>query len=219
MGRDGAGWFLDFLEQQRDRGANHTDQDTEPESVDIAEQRTLLLKAVIENCERFLRRRPIAGVARKRALEVRELLLKVEVERRHVRNKVGLARLRLTRDQRGDRRNADATSDVAHQIKNASSVAHLFAAERSHGRCCHGHIHGRCAYTADDDWPEQISRRYLKINVTKREGRTPKQQATNDDQNTIADVPRDATDNDRRRERTDSEWSHSHTSRERGVVQ
>ncbi len=82
MGRDRTSRLGDLLEQQRDRGANHTDQDTEPESVDIAEQRTLLLKDVIENCERFLCRCPIAGVARKRALEVRELLLKVEVERR-----------------------------------------------------------------------------------------------------------------------------------------
>src|SRR2546426_12776986 len=130
MGRDGAGWFADFLEQQRDRGANHTDQDTEPESVDIAEQRTLLLKHVIENCERFFCRRPIAGVARESSLEVRKLLLKVEIKLRHVPNKVGLARLRLTRDQRGDRRNADAPSNIAHQIENASGVAHLFLAER-----------------------------------------------------------------------------------------
>src|SRR6266446_10935302 len=98
MGRDGAGWFADFLEQQCDRGANHTDQDTEPESVDIAEQRTLLLKDVIENCERFFRRRPVAGVARKRALEVRELLLKVEIELRHVPHKGRLARLRVARN-------------------------------------------------------------------------------------------------------------------------
>src|SRR5207237_8968696 len=61
--------------------------------------------------------------------------------------------------------------------------------------------------------------RYLKINVTKYEGRIPKQEATNDDQNTVADVSRNATDNDRRSERTDTEWGHSHTSRERGVVQ
>src|SRR6267378_1756288 len=133
MRRGGAGWFADFLEQKSERRTNQADQDTETESVDIAEERTLLLEHAVKNSERFLRRCPVAGVARKRALEVRELLLKVEVERRHVRNKVGLARLRLTRDQRGDRRNAVAPSDVAHQIKNASSVAHLFAAERSHG--------------------------------------------------------------------------------------
>ena len=74
----------------------------------------MLLENSVENCERFLRRRPIAGVARKRALELRELLLKVEIKLRHVRNKVGLARLRLTRDQRGDRGNADASSDIGH---------------------------------------------------------------------------------------------------------
>ena len=85
---------------------------------------------------------------------MRELLLEVEIELRHVRNKVGLARLRVPRDQRGNRCNPDAASDIAHQIKNAGRVAHLFLAERSHGRCGHGHIHGRCAYTADNDWPE-----------------------------------------------------------------
>src|SRR5207245_4334437 len=120
MGRDGAGWFADFLEQQRDRGANHTDQDTKPESVDIAEQRTLLLKDVIENCERFFRRRPVAGVARKSGLEMSELLLKVEIELRHVPDKIGLARLCLTGDQCRDRRNADASTDIAHEIKNRS---------------------------------------------------------------------------------------------------
>jgi hypothetical protein len=61
-----------------------------------------------------------------------ELLLKGNVKLRHVPRKVGLARLRLTRDQRGDRRNADAPSDIAHQIENASGVVHLFLAERPH---------------------------------------------------------------------------------------
>src|SRR6267143_5010506 len=99
MGRDGAGWFADFLEQQRDRGANHTDQDTEPESVNVAQERALLLKGSVENCERFLRRRPIARIARERGLDVGELLLKVEIELRHVPGKIGLARLCLTGDQ------------------------------------------------------------------------------------------------------------------------
>src|SRR5437899_11257418 len=107
MGRDGAGWFADFLEQQRDRGANHTDQDTKPESVDIAEQRTLLLKDVIENCEGFFGRRPVAGVARKSGLEMSELLLKVEIELRHVPDKIGLARVSLTGEQGRQRRTAD----------------------------------------------------------------------------------------------------------------
>src|SRR5947208_16770837 len=98
MGRDRTSRLGDLLEQQRDRGANHTDKDTEPESVDIAEKRTLLLKDVIENCERFLRRRPVAGVARKRALEMRELLLKVEIELRHMPHKGRLARLRVARN-------------------------------------------------------------------------------------------------------------------------
>src|SRR5882724_3643073 len=135
MGRDGAGWFADFLEQKRERRTYEADQDTEPESVDIAEQRTLLLKDVIENCERFFRRRPVAGVARKSGLEMSELLLKVEIELRHVPDKVGLARLRVTRDQRGDRRDANASTYVAHEIKNAGRVTHLFLAERPHGRC------------------------------------------------------------------------------------
>src|ERR1700747_2251821 len=128
MRRDGAGWFADFLEQKCERGTHQADQYAETKSVNVTEKRTLLLKDVIENCERFLRRRPVAGVARKRALDVRELLLKVEIKLRHVPNKVGLARLRLARDQRGDRRNADATSDIAHQIENAGGVAHLFLA-------------------------------------------------------------------------------------------
>src|SRR5207237_4220361 len=114
----------------------------------------LLLKGSIENCERFFCCRPIAGVARENSLEVRKLLLKIEIELRHVPNKVGLARLRLTRDQRGDRRDANASTDVAHAFKTAGRVTHLFLAERPHGRCGHGHIHGRFAYTDDNDWPE-----------------------------------------------------------------
>src|SRR5438309_2075839 len=165
MRRDRADWLADFLEQKCERRTNQADQHADTKTVDVAQERTLLLEDAVENCQRFLRRCPIAGVARERAVEVRELLLKVEVERRHVPNKVGLARLRLTRDQRGNRRNADAPTDVAHQIENAGRVAHLFAAERSHGRCGHRHIHGRCSDAAEDDWPEQISRRYLKINV------------------------------------------------------
>src|SRR5438034_795045 len=116
MCRDRADWFADFLEEKCERRTNQTDQYAETKSVNVTEKRTLLLKDAIENCERFLRRCPVAGVTRKRALEVRELLLKVGVERRHVPNKVGLARLRLTRDQRGNRRNADAPTDVVQQI-------------------------------------------------------------------------------------------------------
>ena len=98
MGSDGIGRFADFLEQKCERGANEADQDAETKSVNVTEKRTLLLKDVIENCERFLRRRPVAGSARKCGLDVGELLLKVEIKLRHVPNKVGLARLRLTRD-------------------------------------------------------------------------------------------------------------------------
>ena len=101
----------------------------------------MLLKGSVENCERFLRRRPIAGVARERALDVRELLLKIEIKLRHVPDQSCLARLRVTRDQGRDRRDANASADVAHEIKNAGRVTHLFLAERPHGRCGHGHIH------------------------------------------------------------------------------
>jgi hypothetical protein len=90
------------------------------------------LENAVENSKRFLRRCPIASVARECGLEMSELLLKGNVKLRHVPRKVGLARLRLTRDQRGDRRNADAPSDIAHQIENASGVVHLFLAERPH---------------------------------------------------------------------------------------
>src|SRR6266436_2497851 len=154
MRRYGAGLFADFLEQKSERRTNQADQHADTKTVDVAQERTLLLEDAVENCERFLRRRPVAGVARERSLEVHELLLKIEIKLRHVPNKVGLARLRLTRDQRGDRRNADAPADIAHQIENAGRVTHLFLAERPHGRCGHGHIHGRRAYTADNDWPE-----------------------------------------------------------------
>ena len=98
MRRDGAGWFADFLEQKSERRTNQADQDTETETVDIAEERALLLQDAVENGGRFLRRRPVAGSARKCGLDVGELLLKVEIKLRHVPNKVGLARLRLTRD-------------------------------------------------------------------------------------------------------------------------
>jgi len=141
MGRDGTGRFTYLLKQKSQRRTNQADQYTETKTVDVAEQRALLLQDAIENCERFLRRRPVAGSARKCGLDVGELLLKVEIKLRHVPNKVGLARLRLTRDQRGDHRNANASTYVAHEIKNAGRVTHLFLAERPHGRCGHGHIH------------------------------------------------------------------------------
>src|SRR5437016_12119388 len=120
MGRDGAGWFDDVLEQKSERRTNQTDQYAETKSVNVTEKRTLLLEDAVENCHRFLRRCPIAGVARERSLEVRELLLEVGIKLRHMPDQSGLARLRLTRDQRGDRRNANAPTDIAHQIENTS---------------------------------------------------------------------------------------------------
>src|SRR6266436_6247553 len=132
MRRDGAGWFADFLEQKSERRTNQADQHADTKTVDVAQERTLLLEDAVENCQRFLRRCPIAGVARERSLEVHELLLEVGIELRHVPNKVGLARLRLTRDQRRDRRDANASAYVAHEIKNAGRVTHLFLAERPH---------------------------------------------------------------------------------------
>src|SRR5207302_8797004 len=98
MGRDGAGWFADFLEQKSERRTNQTDQYAETKSVNVTEKRTLLLKDAIENRERFLRRCPVAGVARKRALEVRELLLEVGIKLRHMPHKGRLARLRVARN-------------------------------------------------------------------------------------------------------------------------
>ena len=83
MRRDRTGWFADFLEQKSEPRTNQADQYAETKSVNVTEKRTLLLKDVIENCERFLRRRPVAGSARKCGLDVGELLLKVEIKLRH----------------------------------------------------------------------------------------------------------------------------------------
>src|SRR5438309_4917009 len=88
MRRHGAGLFADFLEQKSERRTNQADQHADTKSVDIAEERTLPLEHAVKNSERLLRRYPVAGVAGKRTLEVRELLLKVEIERRHVRKQV-----------------------------------------------------------------------------------------------------------------------------------
>src|SRR6266478_1344679 len=98
MRRDGAGWFADFLEQKSERRTNQADQYAETKSVNVTEKRTLLLKDVVENCERFLRRRPVTGVARECGLDVRELLLEVEIKLRHVPDQSCLARLRVTRN-------------------------------------------------------------------------------------------------------------------------
>src|SRR5207244_10756917 len=87
VGSDGTGRFVGFLKQQGERGAQHTNQHAKPKSVNVAQERALLLKGSIENCERFFCCRPIAGVARESSLEVRKLLLKIEIELRHVPNK------------------------------------------------------------------------------------------------------------------------------------
>ena len=98
MDRDGTGWFANFFEQQSERGTNHADQHAEAKTVHVAEKRALLLKDAVENCERFLRRCPVAGVARECVLDVRELLLEVEIKLRHMPDKSCLARLCVTRD-------------------------------------------------------------------------------------------------------------------------
>ena len=64
MRRDGAGWFADFLEQKSERRTNQADQDTETETVDIAEERALLLQDAVENGGRFFCRIPVPGRAR-----------------------------------------------------------------------------------------------------------------------------------------------------------
>src|SRR6476659_552092 len=95
---DGAGWFADFLEQKSERRTNQADQDTETETVDIAEERALLLQDTVENGGRFFCRVPGAGRARERAVDVRDLLLIIKIELRHVRRERCLAHLRITRD-------------------------------------------------------------------------------------------------------------------------
>ena len=98
MRRDGAGWFADFLEQKSERRTNQADQDTETETVDIAEERALLLQDAIENGGRLFYRIPVTGCVRERVLDVRDLLLKIKIELRHVRRERRLAHLRVTRD-------------------------------------------------------------------------------------------------------------------------
>jgi len=131
--RDGAAWLAYFLEQQREHRTNQADQNAKPKTVHVAEQRTLLLEDAVENGERFLRRCPTAGIARECTLEVRELLLEIEIELRHVPRELRLARLCVARDQRRDRGNAYAPANIAHEIKNAGRVTHLFLTERAHG--------------------------------------------------------------------------------------
>ena len=98
MGCDGTGWFADFLEQKRERRTYEADQDTETKTVDVAEQRALLLKNAVENGRRFLDRIPVAGRVRERALDVRHLLLKIKIKLRHVLRERRLAHLRVARD-------------------------------------------------------------------------------------------------------------------------
>ena len=98
MGRDGTGWFADFLEQKSERRTYEANQDTETETVDIAEERTLLLQDAVENGGRFFCRIPGAGRVRECALDVRDLLLIIKIELRHVRRERRLAHLRVTRD-------------------------------------------------------------------------------------------------------------------------
>ena len=98
MGRDGAGWFADFLEQKSEPRTYEAHQDTETETVDIAEERALLLQDAVENGGRFSCRIPVAGRVRESALDVRGLLLKIKIELRHVRRERRLAHLRVTRD-------------------------------------------------------------------------------------------------------------------------
>ena len=98
MRRDGASWFADFLEQKSERRTNQADQDTETETVDIAEEQALLLQDAVENGGRFFYRIPVASRVRQGALNVRHLLLKIELELGHVRRERRLAHLRVTRD-------------------------------------------------------------------------------------------------------------------------
>ena len=98
MGRDGGRWFADFLEQKSERCTYEANQDTETETVDIAEERALLLQDAVENGGRFFCRIPGAGRVRERALDVRELLLIIKIELRHVRRERRLTHLRITCD-------------------------------------------------------------------------------------------------------------------------
>src|SRR2546430_10233247 len=104
MGGDRADWFADFLEEKCERRTNQADQYTETKTVDVAEQRALLLQDAVENGGRFLRRRPPAGSARQCGLGVGALVLKVEIKLRQVPNKACLARLRPTRGHRAGAR-------------------------------------------------------------------------------------------------------------------
>ena len=61
MDRDGGGWFADFLEEKSERRTNQADQGTETETVNIAEERALLLEDAVENSGRFFYRIPVAG--------------------------------------------------------------------------------------------------------------------------------------------------------------
>src|SRR5256886_10229025 len=104
MGRDGTGRFTYLLKQKSQRRTNQADQYTETKTVDVAEQRALLLQDAVENGGRFLRRRPPAGSARQCGLGVGALVLKVEIKLRQVPNKACLARLRPTRGHRAGAR-------------------------------------------------------------------------------------------------------------------
>jgi len=46
MDRDGAGWSADFFEQKSERRTNQTDQHAKTKTVNIAEERALLLKEI-----------------------------------------------------------------------------------------------------------------------------------------------------------------------------
>jgi len=48
MRRGGAGWFADFLEQKSERRTNQADQHADAKTVDVAQERTLLLEDAVK---------------------------------------------------------------------------------------------------------------------------------------------------------------------------
>src|SRR6478735_8061456 len=51
MGRDGTGWFADFLEQKSERSTDKADQHAETKPVNVTQQRALLLEDAVKNCQ------------------------------------------------------------------------------------------------------------------------------------------------------------------------
>ena len=145
-------------EKENQRNAQQADNYQQSKLIDVGKERSLLLQRLVYEPIGVIVRRNRTNLRGERPLHLRNLIVEHRIILRQLADQQRLVGLRTSRNQRGDCRNANASTQVAEQIRQARCFSHALSGNSRHRKGRHRHENARDGKSTDDNRKDYVNR-------------------------------------------------------------